>query len=168
MGKNKSKTKGNKFETEISKYLTEKFGESFTRVPNSGAFIGGQNQERKDNLTENQIKLFKGDIIPPDSMPNLVIECKHYAEFPFHKLIGDHPIPLLDGWIAEVEYDAGEDDLWFLIWKISRHGTYVLCNDTWAFEYISKSYCYYKDYTITELDSFFDININMVRNISKK
>ena len=170
MGKNKSKTKGNKFELDISKYLTEKFGESFTRVPNSGAFIGGQNQVRKDQLSDNQIRLFKGDIIPPDTMSNLVIECKHYADFPFHKLIGDHSIPLLDGWISEVEFDAGEVDLWFLIWKISRHGTYILCDDRWAFNHNPRDSVWYKSYVINELDTFLgdDGNVDFIRKIFEK
>jgi len=62
----KSKIKGSAFEREMAKFLSEKYDESFVRVPNSGAYIGGKNQKRTDVLSEGQIRAFKGDIIPPD------------------------------------------------------------------------------------------------------
>lgn len=180
MSKNKSKTKGNKFELDIANYLTKNFNESFTRVPNSGAFIGGKNQERKHNLSANQIQLFKGDIIAPDSMTNLVIECKHYKEFPFYKLIGDDKIRILDEWISEVEYDAEKNDIWLLIWKISNQGTYVLWDEELFFSitcqrqnidmeipFCSKTITYNYRYRIMPIDKFFEEFTSFIRKIPK-
>ena len=102
----KSKTKGNNFEREISTYLSDLYGLSFLRVPNSGAYVGGLNAQRRATLAAGQIKTFRGDIIPPDDCTT-VIECKHYADFPFHSLLKTNtPIALLNEWINEVETDA--------------------------------------------------------------
>ena len=81
MSGKKSKTKGKSYERDIANLLSELYNESFTRVPHSGAFIGGQNFSRIEKLSENQTRGFKGDIIPPDNFPLLVIEAKNYGEF---------------------------------------------------------------------------------------
>ena len=92
----KSKTKGKGFEREVCNILSELYNDNFERVPHSGAFVGGQNAVRKSTLTENQIKAFKGDIIPPDHWNYFNCECKNYADFPFHHLLQEKPIPLLE------------------------------------------------------------------------
>ena len=38
---NKSKTKGKTWEREVVLFLSELYKESFIRVPNSGAYVGG-------------------------------------------------------------------------------------------------------------------------------
>lgn len=48
----KSKTKGSSFEREIAVYLSNLYKESFVRVPNSGAYTGGNNSHRKEFLHE--------------------------------------------------------------------------------------------------------------------
>ncbi len=48
----KSKNKGSSFERDIARQLSELFGESFIRVTNSGAYIGGKNTTRKDTLSQ--------------------------------------------------------------------------------------------------------------------
>ena len=68
----KSKTKGNNFEREISTYLSDLYGLSFLRVPNSGAYVGGLNAQRRATLAAGQIKTFRGDIIPPDDCTTAV------------------------------------------------------------------------------------------------
>ena len=40
MSGSKSKNKGKTYEREVANFLTELYGESFTRVPYSGAFVG--------------------------------------------------------------------------------------------------------------------------------
>ena len=52
---------------EVAKKLSVRYGETFIRTPGSGAFIGGTNSARKDYLTEENIRTFKGDITPPRS-----------------------------------------------------------------------------------------------------
>ena len=123
----KSKTKGKSWELDVCLYLSALYNDSFIRVPGSGAFIGGTNQFRKDYLSEEQIKLSRGDIIPPVKYPFFLAECKNYAEFPFHQLISKERIVLLDSWIEQVEHDVtSENDLWLLFIKITRKGAYVL------------------------------------------
>ena len=124
---NKSKNKGKSWERDVCNFLSELYNDSFIRVPNSGAFVGGKNEFRKESLSEEQIKLMRGDIIPPLNYPYFLAECKNYAEFPFHSLISKTTIPLLDSWIEQVEHDVRYDeDLWVLFIKITRKGTYVL------------------------------------------
>jgi len=123
----KSKQKGKGWERDVCLYLSALYNDSFIRVPGSGAFIGGTNQFRKDYLSEEQIKLSRGDIIPPVKYPFFLAECKNYAEFPFHQLISKERIVLLDSWIEQVEHDVtSENDLWLLFIKITRKGAYVL------------------------------------------
>jgi len=43
----KSKNKGSSFERDIAKLLSETFGESFIRVTNSGAYIGGKYRKKR-------------------------------------------------------------------------------------------------------------------------
>ena len=81
------KQKGSGFEREIAKYLTDKYGESFIRAPGSGAYVGGKNQARTQFLHEGQIRSFKGDIVPGETFSKLNVECKFYADFPFHLLL---------------------------------------------------------------------------------
>ena len=122
----KSKAKGSGWERDVCQTLSELYNDNFMRVPNSGAYTGGMNAHRKNVLTTEQIKLSKGDIIPPVSFCNFVAECKNYADFPFHQLVKKSRIALLDTWIDQVELDSAQKDLWLLFIKITRKGTYVL------------------------------------------
>tara|TARA_B100001245_G_C22809611_1_gene389897 strand:+ start:480 stop:986 length:507 start_codon:yes stop_codon:yes gene_type:complete len=122
----KSKNKGKSWERDVCLFLSELYNDSFIRVPNSGAYTGGKNEHRKEYLTDEQIKLSRGDIVPPKSFKNFVAECKNYAEFPFHQLISTGRVSLLDSWIEQVEGDSEEKDTWLLFIKITRKGTYVL------------------------------------------
>ena len=122
----KSKTKGKSWERDVCNFLSELYQGSFIRVPNSGAYVGGKNEYRKDTLSEEQIKLARGDIVPPQNYPYFLAECKNYADFPFHSLLAKSTIAQLDNWIDQVEHDiTTEDDLWILFIKITRKGTYV-------------------------------------------
>ena len=121
----KSKNKGKGFEREVCKLLGELYNDNFERVPHSGAFVGGINAVRKSTLTENQIKAFKGDIIPPDHWRFFNCECKNYADFPFHQLLQAKPIPILEQWIEQTldAHDEGDIDLLFM--KFDRKGIYL-------------------------------------------
>ena len=123
----KSKNKGKSWERDVCLFLSELYNDSFIRVPGSGAFIGGSNQFRKDTLSEEQIKLSRGDIIPPLHFPYFLAECKNYADFPFHSLISNSNIAMLNTWIEQVEHDVTDrNDVWLLFIKITRKGQYVL------------------------------------------
>ena len=68
----KSKAKGSSYERDLAKFLSEKYNGSFVRVPNSGAYIGGSNFHRATNLSEGQVRGFKGDIITVNARVMLI------------------------------------------------------------------------------------------------
>ena len=158
----KSKTKGKSWERDVCNFLSELYNDSFIRVPNSGAFVGGKNEFRKDYLTAEQIKLSRGDIVPPINFPYFLAECKNYADFPFHLLLGKNSIAQLDTWIEQVEHDVTSDnDLWILFIKITRKGTYVLFDTNLYDPKESCTECrktygaIYKKYWFAEMKHFF-------------
>jgi len=162
------KAKGSGFEREIAKYLSEKYSESFIRAPGSGAYVGGKNQVRKEVLHEGQIRSFKGDVVPGESFKRMNIECKFYADFPFHLLLtGDCKV--IDAWIDQLMDVADEDDVNLLFMKFNRKGRYVCVQSklTW----VSDNFVYYTskkhgDWTIFEFDSFFALNTELLKTYS--
>lgn len=164
----KSKSKGKGFEREVANFLSELYDDSFTRVPDSGAFTGGRNAHRRDRLTEGQIRAHKGDIIPPDNWKLFNVECKNYAEFPFHRLLINESIPLLEDWLQQIK-DASSDknDVNILFMKFNRKGRFI------AFQ-LPKSYITHRslDYTdttgsswrITCFEDFFKHNKDAFRS----
>ena len=77
---NHNKNKGKSYERQLAKQLTSVFQLNFNRVPNSGAFIGGKNINRAQNLSEQQILLMSGDIIVPEQLAHVDFEFKFYKE----------------------------------------------------------------------------------------
>ena len=119
----KSKTKGSGFEREVSRYLSDLYGENFMRAPGSGAFTGGSNAHRKQILHEGQIRTFKGDIIPGQSFPLFNAECKFYADFAFHQLFDESK--QLEDWINQLMVASDPGDFNILMMKFNRKGRYV-------------------------------------------
>jgi hypothetical protein len=151
----KSKNKGNVFERETADHLTRVFGHNFERVPNSGAFVGGKNNFRYDSLSKSQQLIYEGDILVPDELDHLKIECKNYKEFAFNHLFSQNKT--LDVWIEQA---ISNIKTWFLIFKITRRGSYVLMSDK-TFHAIQPSlphntYTKYKCYYIVTHDQFFE------------
>ena len=127
------KAKGSGFEREVAKFLSDLYGESFIRAPGSGAYIGGKNQHRTAILHEGQIRSFKGDIVPGQSFSKMNIECKFYADFPFHLLLsGDCKV--INTWIEQLMDVAETGDVNLLFMKFNRKGRYVAvqCGPTWV------------------------------------
>ena len=121
----KSKSKGNAWELEVSKFLTETYGETFIRIPSSGAFVGGKNAIRKTMLGEAQLHSKKGDIHPPESWKHWNLECKSYKEFPFHQL-WTSDVKILDSWIQQQHDVEDEGDLNLILIKISHKDRWVV------------------------------------------
>lgn len=167
----KAKAKGNSAERELCKFLTSVFLGSFMRVPNSGAFIGGKNASRKESMDEKQIALSKGDIIPPDFMPKLVLESKFYADFQFHALITEGKVPQLDKWIEQTIDCIQDGDLWFVAFKINRRGWYACFPEETAHHYTLGNHAVYcdgeKKFVVTELTNFFTTNKDKVLELAK-
>lgn len=164
----KSKIKGSGFENELAKFLSEIYGQSFVRIPNSGAYIGGANTHRKSRLSENQIKSFKGDIVPPDSWTCFNAEAKNYAEFPFHQVITGK-CRQLDSWLDQLMMVAEPNDVNILFFKIARKGKFVCVQSklTWK----SDHFLYYtsekfQDWVIFEFDHFFSQNKEILQTYS--
>ena len=63
------KVKGKSFENAKAKFLTEIFGEKFIRVPTSGAFLGGQNYDRRHSMSQGQVMAFKGCLLYTSPSP---------------------------------------------------------------------------------------------------
>ena len=162
------KAKGSGFEREIAKYLSDKYGESFIRAPGSGAYVGGKNQSRTEFLHEGQIRSFKGDIVPGQSFSKMNIECKFYADFPFHLLLtGDCKV--IDTWIDQLMDVADPGDINLLFMKFNRKGRYVCVQS--KFTWLADNFVYYTskkhgDWTIFEFDSFFESNSELLKTYS--
>jgi hypothetical protein len=162
------KAKGSGFEREIAKYLSDKYGESFIRAPGSGAYVGGKNQSRTQFLHEGQIRSFKGDIVPGETFSKLNVECKFYADFPFHLLLSGE-CKVIDGWLEQLMDVADPEDLNVLFMKFNRKGRYVAVQSklTW----VTDNFMYYTsvkhgDWIIMEFDSFFNFNTNLLKTYS--
>ena len=162
------KQKGSGFEREIAKYLSELYGESFIRAPGSGAYVGGKNQARTQFLHEGQIRSFKGDIVPGETFSKLNVECKFYADFPFHLLLSGN-CKVIDAWLEQLMDVAEPEDLNILFMKFNRKGRYVAVQSklTW----VTDNFMYYTsikhgDWIIMEFDSFFNFNKNLLKTYS--
>jgi predicted lipase len=161
----KSKQKGSSFEREIANSLSKLYNDSFVRAAHSGAFIGGSNNHRKSILSENQIKSFKGDIIPPDSWNRFNAEAKSYADFPFHLLMtGDCKV--IDGWIKQLMDVAETDDCSILFMKFNRKGKFVAVES--KFTWVADNFIHYRSETsgewiIMEHEHFFRLNKDLLK-----
>jgi hypothetical protein len=164
MSGSKSKNKGKTYERDVANFLTTLYEESFTRVPYSGAFVGGQNIVRTEKLSENQTRGFKGDIIPPDSFPLLVIEAKNYGEFRWNHLALGSEVKQLDEWIKQASESCEQNDKWLLCVKISRQGEFVLWDPAqWQSLSYTKSY---KNFHYIEYKQFWEQNKDAVKQQS--
>jgi hypothetical protein len=156
-----SKAKGNSWERECAKILSNVFGYHFERNKNgSGAFTGGKNANRREYLSETQLLSFMADVMPPTEMKKMCVECKFYKEFPFHHFLINKSIPDLDDWIGQ-QYDAIEkDSFWFIAFKINRVGSYIVIpSDECEFikdDKFSHSLYYYegREFIVTEFEDF--------------
>ena len=148
--------------------MTELYGESFTRVPYSGAFVGGSNIVRTETLSESQTRGFKGDIIPGPSFPKLVIEAKNYAEFSWANMALRKPNAQLDEWISQAQESCEPGDKWLLIVKITRQGQFVLWDhQNWRMPSLDIYGCnFYKTYNYMEFEEFWKTHANTIKTNS--
>jgi hypothetical protein len=165
----KSKNKGKSWERDIANFLSALYDEKFVRVPHSGAYIGGANTVRKQQLDEGQIRGFKGDIIPPSAWNYFNCEAKNYADFPFH-LLFSQPVPILELWIGQLLDVADPNDLNLLFIKITRKGKFTIFPQTIT-EFQSKNFLLYDSpkyglWTVMDYDLFWKLNQDAVRAIS--
>ena len=157
-----AKQKGNAWERDVAKDLSETFIENFIRVPNSGAYTGGANVFRIDQLTEQQRRMMDGDIMVPPCLSRYKIECKNYKAFDFHQLFNENKT--LDKWIKQAEFGL----LWFLVIKVTRKGSFILFRKEISKHFSYKNYLSYKDkYVITDYKEFWQENADAIRRLNE-
>ena len=157
-----AKQKGNAWERDVAKDLSETFNENFIRVPNSGAYTGGANVFRIDQLTEQQKRMMDGDIMVPPGLSRYKIECKNYKAFDFHQLFNENKT--LDKWIKQAEFGL----LWFLVIKVTRKGSFILFRKEVSKHFSYKNYLSYKDkYVITDYKEFWQENADAIRRLNE-
>lgn len=164
------KAKGSSFEREVANFLSKTYDESFIRAPGSGAYIGGKNQSRKQYLHEDQVRSFKGDIVPGQSFVNFNAECKSYADFPFHLMLTGK-CKQFDTWLNQLMDVAEVDDCNILFMKFNRKGKYVAVQTkfTWVTDnFILYTSPTYGDWVFIEYDHFFLLNRDLLKAYSSK
>jgi Holliday junction resolvase len=168
----KQKVKGSSWERDVAEFLTETYNTPFMRAPGSGAFIGGTNQSRKVKMSDEQIRSFKGDIIPGPEFTHLNIECKSYKAFPFHSLLLSQKIKLLDNWIDQCVAVADQDDLNMLIMKFNRQGQYIAVQNNEKYTIPVNSIEYHSanhgTWIFSEMKNFIEKNKEIIKQLSKK
>jgi hypothetical protein len=170
IGGAKSRLKGKAGERGLAVIYQTVFGGSWQRVIGSGAFTGGKNMHRRATLSETQIKARSGDIHTPDFLPNLTLESKFYAEFPYHLLLTPVPVPLLDQWIEQTKEGAGPTDLWLLNWKVNRKAWNVVFPAERS-EFSLTNHCLYiaadgNRFIITDLIAFLTANHDVILRLA--
>jgi Holliday junction resolvase len=135
--------KGKCWERDFSKILGETFGGEFRRVPQSGAFFGGQNRSRAVGVREDAKEILSGDIIVPQNFP-FSIECKSYKELDFHRIIRGES-KQLDGWIEQAEDDAKfSNKKMLLAIKIKNKGEFICLNCSEVVDLLVDNFMVYK------------------------
>lgn len=119
---NANKNKGKFFEREVCAVFKGVFNLTFQRVPASGAFVGGLNAARLIGMSLNQQLINRGDIIPPDELSHLAVECKARKAFAFHQLFSGSKE--LESWIDQSSHMESEC-LVLTIFKSNQKGMYV-------------------------------------------
>lgn len=122
---NANKNKGKSFEREVCAIFKGVFNLSFQRQGTSGAFVGGYNASRLVNMSLNQQLINRGDIIPPDELNHLAVECKARKDFAFHQLFNKSKE--LESWIDQSSH-MESDCLVLTIFKSNQKGIYVCHN----------------------------------------
>lgn len=151
----RQKAKGNAFERDIAKHLSDIFKSNFARVPTSGAITGGMNSHVLEKLSNSQKLLLEGDLIPPDELYRMKIECKTLKSFSFSATFTENK--MLDSWLEQAFSD---EKVWFLIFKINNKGKFAAFGQN-VFKTCDflrdRNYLVYKnDYFITSMDGFFE------------
>jgi hypothetical protein len=169
MSGSKSKNKGSGFERELAKYLSETYESSFVRASHSGAYVGGTNNHRKSFLSNNQIRSFKGDIIPPDDWVKFNAEAKFYADFGFHQLFTNSA--MLSLWIQQLMIAADDDDVSILFMKFNRKGSFIAVQSGLQWDRSCNHMTYHDEkhgeWIIYSFEKFFEYNTDLLRDFSK-
>jgi len=160
MAKINSKGKGDKFEREVSKFLSGHFKDilkvdnAFQRNRSSGAYLGGKNSHRAIGMLEEQ--KIVGDIITPSNFV-YEIECKHYRTPPTYKQLITGKIAQWDKWIKQALSDvktSGKYSMMLFI-KYNLNPEIIIVEKTkFPLEEIKPVYYYDKSFAVISYDLF--------------
>lgn len=161
---NPSKAKGNSFERQIAKILSEQYEylygpNSSQRNISSGSMYGGSNKIRANDVNKDFI-YFASDIICPNAF-KYVIECKFYKTPPSINSIITQNNSQWDKWVKQVENDAdsaGKSPM--LIIKYNDVKPFVLIKD--RFDNIIFNY---KEYFAYDFNEFINNNKKRLINV---
>lgn len=158
------KKKGDSYERLVAKDLSKKFHDTFRRVPQSGAIMGGQNRFYNKDLRKDAQEILAGDIITPQWFP-FTVECKNYKDTPKIRNLLSNGDKDLDQWIKQAK---GESEVagkpWIIVFKVTdiRGKQFV----TLDFKHFSEKivdtkdypaeYIMYKGSVIVDYSTFFD------------
>jgi Holliday junction resolvase len=164
---NPAKNKGKGFEREVADLFGKVTGLHWQRVPNSGAFIGGKNVGRIQQMSSSQVLLTRGDIIPPDEFKGICIECKFHKDFAFHQLF-EKSIEL-EAWIEQclVDYNVSGGKAFFVIFKVNRKGMFV-CTKKSQFDNLNGLDYIYKNeaYRLCKFDAeWLKLNLDKLKTL---
>lgn len=162
-----SKRKGNSAENEVRKILDERFSfTNFHRSPSSGAFVGGYNFYRKEELNKSQNLVFVGDIYCSREDFKFTIEHKAYAEASFWDLFNESSD--LHSWMKQAEHDAesvGKQPMLIVKYNNKKRIAYLKknyvdsldCSNLETYTIFSHNgwYCFWLEDLLKETDSFF-------------
>jgi hypothetical protein len=162
------KAKGGAWEREVATYMSKLYESSFVRAAHSGAYIGGTNNHRTETLSTNQVRSFKGDIIPPDTWTTFNAEAKSYKDFPFHQL-PTGKCSVFDSWVKQLMDVAAEGDMNILFMKFTRKGKFVAVESKYT--WVADNFIHYNSEThgewiIMDFDHFFKLNKELIKSYS--
>lgn len=162
----KSKIKGSSWERDVSKFLTETYGQSFIRVSGSGAYVGGRNVARKSQLDEHQIQSHRGDINPPDNWRHFNAEAKNYDDLPLHQIFSG-ACRQLDIWLDQLVTVSEPGDLDILFIKLTRKCRLVVVREgQWHLDNHARYCNAHGAWMICDFDEFFQHNAALVKKLS--
>ena len=125
-----SKSKGSSFERNMATEFSELFKDTFKRVPQSGAIVGGLNRLKMHELRSDAQEILAGDLIVPRWFP-FSVELKNYGvdTGPNMYTLLENNSAVLDGWIEQSIADATfARKKYLLLFKITRKSSYVCVN----------------------------------------
>lgn len=167
----KSKAKGSSYERQVAEFLSKTYGEKFLRnLSGSGAFTGGKNAHRKQDLPEDMARHVRGDIIVPESFALLNCECKSYSSFAFNTLLFNE-CKQLEKWLDQLVQSGDANSVNILFFKITRLGQYVAVPT--SYDWVLKNHAHYNSvkhgaWIVCDLETFFSSNAAMLKQISAK
>lgn len=167
----RGKTKGNNWERQLADILGGIFELPFQRVPNSGAFLGGSNAFRRNDLDAKQERIMTGDLIVPEKLNHCSFECKFYKSFDYHLLYKQNK--QFEDWVKQAKEGCNINQIWFLCIKANRRDPIVAAENFELYEAFSHvnftSYKFEnKHIYIADLKSFFNYAKDFLLSIGSR